>query len=192
MKMRILACCIAALLLCGCAKGQSSSRETVVLSPSAAQSQSEDDIDVDLVGVNSNMIYAQVYEMMTRPEDYLGKTVRIEGEFKVYANEELNKSNYVVLIADALACCQQGMEFIWKGEHKFPDDYPEPNSTVQVTGTYQSYEENGGTYYYLETDGILEVKSAFSSAILKASFCCCVRGGWPLGCLPARSSFLFV
>lgn len=172
---------VSALLLAGCgakksAAGQDAAVSQRVLTPSAPQSaapqsagpalpaegqtdpalRAEAPPEVDLVGQNSNMIYAQVYDMVTNPAQYLGKTVRIEGQFSVFHNDELQVDYYVVLISDAMACCQQGMEFIWP-EHVYPDDYPKQGDTVQVTGTFEAYDENGTTYYHLRAGEVTVV-----------------------------------
>ena len=55
-----------------------------------------------------------------------------------------------MVIADATACCAQGLEFVWDdGTHAFPDEYPEPGTEVEVTGTFETYDENGVTYCHL-------------------------------------------
>ena len=99
------------------------------------------------------MVYSEVYNMMVVPDDYLGKTVRMSGQFQVYEGE--GRNYYVVLIADATACCQQGMEFVLSGEHKYPEDYPALDSTITVEGVFGTYTENGWRYCQLK-DAALE------------------------------------
>lgn len=106
-------------------------------------------IDVDLTLLNSIMVYSEVYNMMVTPEDYIGKIVKMKGNFVVYEDEAAGKNYYAVIIADATACCSQGLEFIWKGEHSYPDDYPEQDTTITVVGRFQTYEENGNLYCHL-------------------------------------------
>ncbi len=48
------------------------------------------------------------------------------------------------MIADAAACCAQGMEFILTD-----DTYPEMESDITVAGTFQTYMENGTQYCHL-------------------------------------------
>ena len=97
--------------------------------------------DVDLTQLGSTMVYSEVFNMMYAPEDYVGKTVKIEGSFAVY--EGVDRNYYACLIADATACCSQGIEFVWSGDHVYPDDYPELGSTITVTGTFETYMEDG-------------------------------------------------
>ena len=96
-------------------------------------------IDVDLTKMSSTMVYSEVYNMMSLPDNYLGQTVRMKGQFQMYEGD--GRNYYVVLIADALACCQQGMEFVLDGDYSYPEDYPEPGTEVTVTGVFDTYME---------------------------------------------------
>ncbi|MDR1705977.1 MAG: hypothetical protein LBS19_15015 [Clostridiales bacterium] len=118
--------------------------------------------DFDLVGMNSNVIYALVYNMMMNPEEYVGKTIRTDGLFHSEYWEPTDNYYQYVLIPDAAACCVQGLEIIWRGGHEFPGDYPEENAPIIVAGMYKSYEEQGETYYYIdvsEEDFMLEPRA---------------------------------
>lgn len=95
------------------------------------------------------MVYAEVYNMMVTPENYVGRTVKMQGQFTVYEDTENNKVYYACVIADATACCQQGLEFVLSGNVTYPDDYPEPDTEITVTGVFQTYEESGYKYCHL-------------------------------------------
>ena len=99
--------------------------------PAAASGQ----VDVDLTKMSATMVYSEVYNMLAVPDDYIGKTVRMSGKFQIYEGE--GRNYYVVIIPDATACCQQGMEFILAD----PDAYPEPGRDVTVTGVFDTYYE---------------------------------------------------
>ena len=103
-------------------------------------------IDVDLTALSSTMVYSEVYNMMSDPDSYLGKTVRMRGAFSIYHDEATDVNYYACLIADATACCQQGLEFVLEGNFKYPDDYPELGTEITVTGTFETYTE--GEYLY--------------------------------------------
>ena len=79
-------------------------------------------------------------------ESYIGKTVKMKGIFAVYEDETTGQQYFACTIADALGCCQQGLEFILKGEHKYPDDYPTVDSEITITGTFETYTEGKFTY----------------------------------------------
>ena len=108
--------------------------------------QSADGIDVDLTKLSSTMVYSEVYNMMASPDNYTGKTVKMNGAFAYYEDPETKKQYFACIIADATACCSQGLEFILTGEHTYPNDYPELYSDITVTGTFETYEENGYNY----------------------------------------------
>lgn len=114
-------------------------------------------IDVDLNNLNANVVYSQVFLMMTEPDKFIGKRIRMSGQFNVYAAEEGNPSDateyYAIIIADAQACCQQGIEFVWPG-HTYPEGFPEVKSNASVTGIFEVYEENGKKYCRLIADTV--------------------------------------
>ena len=62
------------------------------------------DIDIDLTGLNANMLYAQVYEMTSDPEKYVGKRVRAKGTFAYTSDPDTGGEYFAVFIADAAAC----------------------------------------------------------------------------------------
>lgn len=114
-------------------------------------------IDVDLNNLNANVVYSQVFLMMTEPDKFIGKRIRMSGQFNVYAAQEGNPSGvteyYAIIIADAQACCQQGIEFVWPG-HTYPEGFPEVKSNASVTGIFEVYEENGKKYCRLIADSV--------------------------------------
>ena len=112
-------------------------------------------VDVDLTVLSSTMVYSEVYNMLYfYPEDYYGKTVKANGIFAIYQMvvdgvTQPDPVAYACIIADATACCAEGMEFVLKDDLTYPDDYPELGAEITVIGEFQSYEENGMTWYHL-------------------------------------------
>ena len=103
-------------------------------------------MDVDLTVLSSTMVYSEVYNMLYNdPAHYLGKTVKARGEFSIY---QLVTDG--VLQPDPVSyACAEGMEFVLEGDLTYPDDYPELGTEITVIGEFQSYEENGMTWYHL-------------------------------------------
>jgi len=125
------------------AEGVGAAQDTEIAS-SASSSVKESgngnaSVDVDLTKMSATMVYSEVYNMIALPDNYLGQTVRMNGQFQVYEGD--GRNYYVVLIADAMACCQQGMEFVLGGDASYPEDYPEPGTEVTVTGVFDTYME---------------------------------------------------
>lgn len=129
--------------------GEGSAAESATAAPA---------IDVDLTQLSSTMVYSEVYNMVMTPEKYVGKTVKMSGQFAAYAGNPAATDGpayyFAVVIADATACCQQGLEFVWPGEHAYPADYPAAGAEITVTGTFEAYQVGEGTSYHLIADHI--------------------------------------
>ena len=117
--------------------------------PDYEPAQASGEPDVDLTTLSSTMIYSEVYNMMYEPDRYLGKRIKMNGQFAVYENPNTGAVYTACIITDATACCSQGLEFVLAGEHNYPADYPERGTEITVVGTFQTYEENGYTDYHL-------------------------------------------
>lgn len=120
--------------------------QTAVPLPSPEELASPD-ADVDLTQLSSTLVYSEVSRMMYYPDEFVGKTVKMQGSFAVYEGESRNY--YACVIADATACCANGIEFLWSGEHEYPGDYPPLGTEITVTGVFELYEEDGYTYSQL-------------------------------------------
>ncbi|MGN1134941.1 MAG: hypothetical protein ACI4SF_01855 [Oscillospiraceae bacterium] len=134
--------------------------ETVYEETSAQASEEEmtdDSADIDLTILSSTMVYSEVYNIMSDPESYRGKTMRVNGTFGAFYDSEIEQSYYAVLVADATACCQQGIEFVLNGDHKWPDDYPELDEPIEIYGVFGSYSVGDNTYYCIYTDEITRI-----------------------------------
>lgn len=115
------------------------------------ENSTEDDlhyetIDIDLTVMSATMVYSEVYNMLLYPENYVGKTVKMEGAYSYYYDDEMNCYYYGCIIKDATACCAQGLEFVPGDKYVFPDDFPNEGENVVVVGVFDTYEE--GDYYY--------------------------------------------
>ncbi len=111
--------------------------------------------DLDLTKLSSTMVYSEVFNMMNSPDSYMGKYIKMKGAFSVYHDEASDKNYFACIIADATACCSQGIEFRLKDSGTYPDDYPEIGSEITVSGTFNTYSE--GDYLYCELkDAVLE------------------------------------
>ena len=158
----LLAVCMT-LSLCACGKGAERDTERGASAsepqPSPAITEppqaSADGADVDLTVLSSTMVYSEVYNMLYNdPAHYLGKTVKARGTFSIYQLVtdgvlQPDPVSYACIISDAAACCAEGMEFVLEGDLTYPDDYPELGTEITVIGEFQSYEENGMTWYHL-------------------------------------------
>ena len=156
--MKKVICALLALLmivtLVGCGTNENASSSSGQ-GTEASQKENSNSVDVDLTKLSSTMVYSEVYAMMTAPKDYIGKTVKMNGQFALYQATDANgqpvpdQIYFACVIADATACCQQGLEFVLAGDYNYPDDYPELGTDITVVGEFQTYMEGTQQYCHL-------------------------------------------
>lgn len=127
---------------------QTLSLETGEREQTAPTADTAESTFVDLTALSSTMVYGEVFAMMSSPEDYVGKTVKMQGIFskgQLYAAGSLNDGGtvFACVIQDATACCAQGIPFELAGDHTYPQDYPELGDTITVVGTFEIHEQEG-------------------------------------------------
>lgn len=106
------------------------------------QAEQVRDVDIDLTQMSSTMVFAEVYNITTAPEDYQGKVIKMKGQLLSDLDTENNKRYYACLILDATACCAQGLGFVPKDVYVYPEDFPELDGEITVTGTFDYFYEN--------------------------------------------------
>ena len=120
---------------------------------------SDKSVDIDLTVMDSDMVYATVYQLMFESEDYVGKTVKMKGTYYASWYERTAQYYHCVIIKDAAACCAQGLEFIWgDGNHVYPDEYPADETEVEVVGEFEIYTEDGYEYCRLNNASLKVVE----------------------------------
>lgn len=146
---------LAALLLAGCGEDSEASQMQALPQESSVSSAESGVVDLDLTALSSTMVYAEVYNMMYTPQQYLGKTIRMSGTYSEFQDPSTGMRYHSCLIADATACCSQGMEFVLTDDYAYPADYPKPDSQITVTGVFETYHEGSDLYCHL-TRAVLE------------------------------------
>lgn len=104
-------------------------------------------IDIDLTKCSYTMASAIIFDMLLSQNDYLGKRIKIKGQF--WANEDDSNQFFAVLIYDATACCQTGLTFKDKNR-RYPEDYPAQLEEIEITGVYTKEEIDGMSYAYID------------------------------------------
>ncbi len=137
----IVLCALLIMSMTGC--GDADNQDVREPLPAAAASS---DLDIDLTIMSGTMVYSEVYNMMSAPEDYIGKRIRMSGLFDVYYDEDSGIYYYACIIQDATACCAQGIEFELEGDYSYPEDYPEIGSEICVEGVFDYYWDGGYAY----------------------------------------------
>lgn len=111
--------------------------------------------DFDLTKMSATMIYSTIFDMLIMPEEYVEKVIKVKGWFETYTDPQTAELYYAVVVPDATACCQQGLEFIWPGDHHYPADFPDPGQDITVTGRYKLVDKDGFAYNYLEATEVV-------------------------------------
>jgi len=129
------------------------SHATFMTVKSSDKSSSKPTVDIDLTTMKKTMVYATVNDMMMHPDKYMGKTMKMSGLHDRSYDYQTGKYYHYVVIEDATACCQQGMEFVLPEQYK-EEDYPKLNTKIDVVGVFDSYDEDGVSYFYIEAERV--------------------------------------
>lgn len=152
----IILALVLALSFVACSKNSdknensSNSKTTTKATESTTEAKS---VDLDLTKLSSTVVYSEVYNMLITPDDYKGKIVKMKGQFNQYTDEETGKIYNTVIIPDATACCQQGLEF------ELPDKTNpnfEQNTEITVVGTFNTYSDGKFLYCHLKNAKIID------------------------------------
>lgn len=100
---------------------------------------------LDLTKLSSTMVYSEVFNMLSSPDSYVGRTVKMSGTAACLSNPETNQLYYACIIADATGCCAQGLEYVLPAG----ENYPAVDANITVTGTFELYYENGYKCFHL-------------------------------------------
>ena len=111
---------------------------------------SYNNIDYDLSTMSSTVIYSEVYNMVTDPESYMDKVVKINGYASILDDPNTGNRYYACIVPDATACCAQGIEFILNDDYKKYDEYPSEGETINVVGVFSTYYEGMQRYITLK------------------------------------------
>lgn len=150
----IILALVLALSFVACSKNSdkndnSNSKSTTKATETTTEAKS---VDLDLTKLSSTLVYSEVYNMLITPDDYKGKIIKMKGQFNQYTDEETGKIYNTVIIPDATACCQQGLEFELS-------DKTNPNfehgTGITVVGTFDTYSDGEFLYCYLKNAKII-------------------------------------
>lgn len=111
-------------------------------------------VDMDLTVLSSTMLSAEYINIVTNPENYAGKIIKVSGIYTGIYYAPNDRYYHFVITKDGDACCQEGFEFALNGENRFPHDYPKDKAKIEVIGIFSSYDDQGSTNYRLAVDDI--------------------------------------
>jgi len=123
--------------------------ESVLTKSEQSPNVDSSDIDVD---ITEKMYVAYINEIYVNADDYIGQTIRIQGMFQAYTDENTGLTYYYVYRTGP-GCCGNdgsmcGFEFTWNG------NIPKDNDWIEVVGNLRSYEEDGCSYLTLDSTSV--------------------------------------
>ena len=121
---------------------------------------------VDLV-IREKMFIAQVNDVYQNRNDYLGKTIKLEGLFK---QGQYGENTFCYVIRNGPGCCgddgQVGFEVYWNEpavvSAEEQESYPKVDDWVEAQGVLRRYVMDGSGYLYLDLTelNVLEKRGA--------------------------------
>lgn len=107
-----------------------------------------------LVEIKEKMFIAQVNDVYLNPDDYVGKTIRLQGLFMTQDNGS-SMPPYHFVIRYGPGCCgndgNAGFEVLWENKGV---TYPQDEEWVEAVGTFGAYEEDGYPYYCISLSSL--------------------------------------
>jgi len=142
-----------AALLVGCSGSNAS------VGGRTAEERAAVHVDVDLTALSATVLAAEMVNIYTNKDDYIGKVVRVRGEYNNLFIDYTGRFHHFVLTVKGDSCCpDEGLEFEWTGDHIFPDDYPTLGATIEVEGVLSTYEAFGSQMVFLTVDNIFIIE----------------------------------
>jgi uncharacterized membrane protein YcgQ (UPF0703/DUF1980 family) len=110
-----------------------------------------------VIEIKEKMFLGQTNDIYLNPDDYLGKTIKLEGIFK-------QESPYYYVLRYGPGCCgydgSAGFEVLW--DNTINRNYPNDNDWVEAVGILKSFDgdENNGIYIALSQLTVLQKRGA--------------------------------
>lgn len=111
----------------------------------STQQTTATEFDYDLTQMSSTVVYSQITDMTMVPEEYAGKTIKMEGRFEIYGDPDKEDPYLGCIVNDATACCSVGLRFVLTDDYTSAD-FPLNGSDIIITGVFETYEYQGCTF----------------------------------------------
>jgi hypothetical protein len=114
-------------------------------------------VDVDLTRLGDNMRMAEYANILSTPEEFLGKTIRVSGLYFTIVDPVSWRLTNIVTITEPDSCCPpEGFEVIVGSfDNPLPFDFPLEGRRIELAGVFSSYNVEGFDFYYLAVDDIV-------------------------------------
>jgi hypothetical protein len=115
----------------------------------------ETNIDIDLTSFSGTMVSATLLNIISNPDDYLGQRIRMSGKYFHIFWEHTDLNYHFVLVEGQDGCCPKIMEFRRDSDYIFPDDFPDDEALIQITGIFGTHEDFGEKSNFLSVDEMI-------------------------------------
>lgn len=136
MKKKNIICIIMILvslsLLCGCSSDEKGDKKD------------------EVINISEKVYVTYINDIYTNPQEYLGKTIKIQGMFK---SETIGDTVYDYVYRIGPGCCGSdgdmcGFEYTYDGE------IPSNNDWIEVEGKLIEYEEEGEKFICIQANSV--------------------------------------
>lgn len=107
----------------------------------------------DVLEIKEKMFVTQTNDIYLNPDEYIGRTIRLEGMFGVI--DDVSPPCYYVYRFGP-GCCgydaNAGFEVIWENSG---ESYPGDNDWVEATGALEQYKLEGESFLRLKLDSLV-------------------------------------
>ena len=124
-----------------------------MLAPAALME--EEAFAVDLSNMSDLMIYGMMFDVVSKPQDYEGKRMRLVGVYSPFKNPDTGEMEHTLIFYDITYCCEVELRVYMKDEYQYPKDFPRDGEKMTVTGTLRVEGEGKKAVCWLE-DGAME------------------------------------
>jgi uncharacterized membrane protein YcgQ (UPF0703/DUF1980 family) len=105
-----------------------------------------------VIEIKEKMFIAQTNDIYLNAEDYLGKTIKLQGLFK-QEESDTRDTPYCFVLRYGPGCCgtdgNAGFEVAWSDSYTLKPSYPKVDDWVEAAGELKYYDEDGYPYLYL-------------------------------------------
>ena len=160
MKKSLIFLLLAFTLVLSACGSDSKPAATATPAPSAEAVQPTSDVvQMDFAGLNNTMAYAQMFNVVNNPKEYVGTTVRVKGTYVPIPDPTREGLVYnFLVVADITACCEIGVEFFLDG-YRYPADFPPEYSEVELTGVFEMATVSGQQHISLKANSMTVLKT---------------------------------
>lgn len=133
-------------MLSGCGKGKNQS------------------VSDDYIKITENLYVHWINDIYTNTDEYIGKTIEIEGMYSMVPDFEVHEDKYYIFRIGPGCCANDGSMCGFEFRGKAPMNYKE-QQWLRVKGTLKTYEQGSFTYLYLADCKVEKLKKPQKSIV---------------------------